>query len=287
MKKKISGTQRTMTMKTTKNQIDYFEKFYKPNGILKDKKDTRDYFLSVSAESAYPTFFRSDSWGKLEVKNQGRLGSCAGQSGDTAMEDIKGRETNDYSYDFSPMWLYYRTREISGMQDRDAGCYLRDICKVLQTQGISLEMLWPYDVNKVFINPSIISNVFARLFRIDSYYRCYNIVDIKEALTSGYSVIGGWEIFSSFYDAAGTGKVPMPISTDISRGGHAMWIGGWDDNRQELAIQNSWGKTFGDEGRVYIPYEYTVKYAYDIWALRPKGSNPAKSALIKALRLWR
>ena len=51
--------------------------------------------------------------------------------------------------------------------------------------------------------------------------------------------------------------------------GHAMTLIGYDDSKYGGAflIQNSWGKNKHNEGRIWIPYNVFVKYAYDIQSL--------------------
>jgi len=261
--------------KIEKQKIEYFKKNYKPNGILRDPVDDRDLTISKikTLNAEYPPIVESASWKKLRVKNQQRTNSCAGQSGDTAIEDIEFRNGRG-ELDFSPLWIYYNARKLSGLQDRDAGCYLRDVCKVLCNQGIALEEHWPFDASKVLTAPSAISNFFAGLFKQDSYYRCYTVEDIMEALTKGYSVMIGTAVFESYYKATGGDfTVKLPADGEQNYGGHAVSCQMVDRLNTRVGVQGSWGTGFGNGGFYYLSYEFLVKYGYDIWAVKPKRIN--------------
>ena len=64
----------------------------------------------------------------------------------------------------------------------------------------------------------------------------------------------------------------MPSPTDTLLGGHAVCIVGYDDSRSIFIGRNSWGKSWGDRGYFYIPYDY-----YDIWALIKNTTSKYKN----------
>lgn len=62
----------------------------------------------------------------------------------------------------------------------------------------------------------------------------------------------------------------MPREGEKILGGHAVMAVGYDDRRQWFVVRNSWGKTWGDEGYFYMPYEFmqNTNYASDFWTVR-------------------
>ena len=79
------------------------------------------------------------------------------------------------------------------------------------------------------------------------------------------------------------GKIPFPdAKTDRIVGGHAVVAVGYNDKTEitnkkgdkkkskgAFLIRNSWGKTWGDSGYGWLPYDYVLKWnlASDWWTL--------------------
>ena len=71
------------------------------------------------------------------------------------------------------------------------------------------------------------------------------------------AVIISINTYSSF-----TGNCPLPSEDDTLKGGHCMAMVGWDETG--WIIQNSWGKKWGNNGFLHLPYEYPVK---EVWGI--------------------
>jgi C1A family cysteine protease len=52
-------------------------------------------------------------------------------------------------------------------------------------------------------------------------------------------------------------------------GGHAVLCVGYNDRKQRWIMRNSWGKSWGDKGYFYLPYNYLLNnnLAGDLWVL--------------------
>ena len=74
-------------------------------------------------------------------------------------------------------------------------------------------------------------------------------------------IIFGIMVYSSFMSdsVASNGIVPMPdTSNETLEGGHCMTMIGYNDNTQQFICANSWGKSWGNKGYCYIPYNYLL-----------------------------
>jgi C1A family cysteine protease len=90
----------------------------------------------------------------------------------------------------------------------------------------------------------------------------------------------GFTVYSSIAQAESDGKIPFPGRGEKVEGGHAIMAVGYDDSLKikntssgettvgAMLIRNSWGKTWGDGGYGWLPYEYVLQeLAVDWWTL--------------------
>jgi len=83
--------------------------------------------------------------------------------------------------------------------------------------------------------------------------------EIKQCLANNLPVVIGILVYSSFESqmTAQTGNVVMPNPlTENLLGGHAALIIAYDDSKQVMTFQNSWGLSWGDKGFGYLPYAF-------------------------------
>ncbi|MFH1320521.1 MAG: C1 family peptidase [Bacteroidota bacterium] len=239
--------------------------------LKKDILDARDYIVK--------DIVKLDKYEKLppvytitrfctDIKSQGGLSSCGAFSLGAAYEVMRAKMNEQSKYDVSELFIYYNSRSISGTVDSDSGIYLRDGCKAMQKYGSSLELAWPYLPIKFSCKPSILAYLTGRFNRIESYYRCCTIKDIKLALSKQIPVISGIEIYSNFL------RYEKGIYNKISGnniGGHAMLVVGYDDTKNAFLIRNSWGLLWGEKGYCWISYDIFEKCLMDAWAIVPFG----------------
>ncbi|MDH7514071.1 MAG: C1 family peptidase [Clostridiales bacterium] len=93
----------------------------------------------------------------------------------------------------------------------------------------------------------------------------------------------GFTVYSSIEQASDSGKIPFPSLRDKIEGGHAVVAVGYDDRMKiknrygdketvgALFIRNSWGRSWGEEGYGWLPYEYVLRgLAEDFWSVLKK-----------------
>jgi len=101
---------------------------------------------------------------------------------------------------------------------------------------------------------------------------------IKAALSSGYPVVVGINVYSSFEggDVAQTGNVPLPQPGEQQLGAHAVVCVGYTYDR--WIMRNSWGAQWGDQGYFYLPIQYLTDpnlCTTDFWVITSVSKDPA------------
>ena len=171
----------------------------------------------------------------------------------------------------------------------DTGAFLRSTMGALVLFGVPPEEYWPYVVADYDKEPSAFCYAYAQNYQTISYYRLdppgttpTNLLNqIKTNLSAGLPSMFGFTVYSSYAQAASTGKIPYPTAGEKIVGGHAIVTVGYDDTMKikntntggiettgALLIRNSWGTEWGDNGYGWLPYNYVLKgLATDWWSL--------------------
>jgi len=205
------------------------------------------------------------------IWDQGQLGSCTAHAIAAAVEfdRIKQHLT---PIDPSRLFIYYNERAMEGTISSDAGAMIRDGVKSVATQGVCPEAHWPYDVRRFTIRPTPLCYQEAVRDRALAYRRVtQSLGEIQGCLASGYPIIFGFSVYSSFEtrEVARTGTTPMPSRKDQLLGGHAVLAIGYDDATQRFLVRNSWGSGWGDHGYFTLPYAYMTspQLTSDLWTI--------------------
>lgn len=203
------------------------------------------------------------------IVDQGKLGSCSANAFAGALGFLMNKNKKNF-IPLSRLFLYYNERVIENSVMSDSGAMLRDGIKTLVKQGICDESIWPYDIAKFTNQPSKICYVQALDRQILSYSRIITLDDMLTCLSSGFPFIVGISIFDSFesQQVAQTGAVPMPLSNETLLGGHAVVCVGYDNVNKFFIMRNSWGTSWGTQGYFTMPFNYMLKFANDMWAIR-------------------
>lgn len=232
--------------------------------VIADPCDWRDHYYN---------FARSTLKEKVDlrsmasaIESQSDLGSCTAQAIVGAYELLLRR---DYPADFvelSRLFLYYNAREEEQSVNVDEGVYIRDALKALDHYGVCEERLWPYDTSKFRIKPPTECYQNARQYRIKRYHRLSSKDDILDALSNGYPVVAGLVLYSGFDQITESDPVlPIPADNDKELGAHAVLFVGYDLEKEQVLVRNSFGPKWGEQGHFWVPFAYLDRDLTDAW----------------------
>ncbi len=221
------------------------------------------------------------------VENQLSIGSCTANAGAGMVEYFERRAFGKH-IDASRLFLYKATRNMLHWTG-DTGAFLRSTMGALVLFGVPPEEYWPYVVADFDKEPTAFCYAYAQNFQAISYYRLDPagtakpalLQSIKNNLAVGLPSMFGFTVYSSYAQAATTGKIPFPTAGDRIVGGHAIMAVGYDDSIKiknssagapettgALLFRNSWGTGWGMSGYGWLPYDYVLKgLATDWWSL--------------------
>ena len=241
----------------------------------RDLPDARDHIYK-SSTTRIPTSVDYRRYCS-PIDDQGQLGSCTGNAIAGAINLIDNKN-NNRAIRVSRMFIYYQERLLEGTTRIDAGAYIRDGIRACYTYGAPLETLWPYNIGLFRSQPTPAAYSDALNRKVTSYQRCLTLSDIKAALSAGYPVVIGFDVYESFESAvvARTGQMPYPNKRrEQLLGGHAVCVVGYQDSNSTLICRNSWGSGWGDRGYFYMPYAVITdtSMSSDFWAVDAVNSR--------------
>jgi len=233
--------------------------------------DPRDFYFKVSAPVPLPKSI--DLRPQCPpVYNQGSLGSCTANAIGAAYEFGLMKE-NKKVWTPSRLFLYYNERVIENTVNHDSGAQLRDGLKSLNKDGICDERLWKYKICKYRKKPSSKAYGAAKPNVIELYEKIPDgsLALMKQCLAKKTPFVFGFSVYESFEgeDIARTGIMPEWNPNESLMGGHAVIAVGYDDEKQQMIVRNSWGSDWGDKGYFYMPYSYisNANLASDFWCI--------------------
>ncbi len=234
--------------------------------------------LTRSLYSTLPTSYSLKKYAPIP-KSQGQFGTCVGWStayaGMTILESISKKRTNKTtttSNTFSPGFIY---KQIKSSNDAYCkfGSSIKEALTIMQTKGVCKYSDMTEINCPTYISPTVFTK--ARSYKITDFAKIFSLFDskdykikaVKKSLSENNPVIIGMNLPKSFYKAKGA-WVPTE-SSNLTYGGHAMCVIGYDDNKYGGAfeIMNSWGTNWGNEGFIWVKYNdfhNFVKYAYEM-----------------------
>lgn len=242
------------------------------------------------APSALPATVDLRAWCS-PVENQGALGSCTANAG-VGLVEYYERRAYGIHIDASRLFLYKVSRNLLRWTG-DTGAYLRTTMEALAAFGVPPENYLPYNVATFDVEPSAFCYSFARNYQALQYYRLDPagttppdlLLRIKTYLAANLPSMFGFTVYNSYGQAATTGKIPLPVSSDKIAGGHAIVAVGYDDSVKikntnaggvettgAILFRNSWGTGWGNAGYGWLPYEYLLRgLAVDWWSMTKSG----------------
>lgn len=210
------------------------------------------------------------------VGEQGNQTSCSAWAIGYAAVGVLGYSR--YSLDWnrlarSPAFIFNETKNAGPCNA--AGSTAPRVLDFIMKHGICSMQLMPYDEDDCSRSPSSAAYCDAANHRIQwgRLANSGNVDEYRIALAQGYPVVIAFYVTSGFRsdwhyngvwknDWNSSGKEPS---------GHAACVVGYDDSRQMLKVQNSWGTSGGDNGFFWIPYDMVrrkkIPEAYVVYSL--------------------
>ncbi len=129
-----------------------------------------------------------------------------------------------------------------------------DAMNLLRREGIATLADFPYDERSCSAIPSQAVKQRAREFAVADWRRV-NVQDeaeVKTQIASGFPVLIGMMVDDAFSRLAG--DQVYAANGGANRGGHAMVVVGYSDQRNAFKLINSWGTNWGSGGFGWISY---------------------------------
>jgi C1A family cysteine protease len=208
---------------------------------------------------------------------QGNIGSCTAFA-TTSMFDFVRRKNSMVSWQPSPLFTYYATRKAVDPVLTDSGATVRDALKSAARDGVSMERVWPYVIEKYNEHPPEEAWNIAEKHQALEYLRIndYDKNEWLNCLNDGYPFVFGINLYESFFDPIMQLMGGFMIDPDRWNekivGAHCMMAVGYIKNyngKKYVIVQNSWGTNWGDKGYCYIPLTYMMSNdTFDFWTIR-------------------
>lgn len=237
-------------------------------GAIFSELDVRDYkAVCTSANRIFPKTFELQM---VRVKNQGLVGSCVAHALSTVVEYynyIQNKSKEEMSVGY-----IYGNRNLSF--HKSSGMIVRDALATLKLYGDVEKKDFPDNIEVPFAIDKFnkqADDLYEKGYpnRISSYYRLKTKNDIKAALLSKNPVVMAIKWYGDMKVVDGI----LTTKYQKYRGGHCMVIYGW--NEKGWKVQNSWGKSWGENGTCIIPYDMKLEEAWMV------GDNITDNMTIK------
>jgi len=216
-----------------------------------------------------------------EIENQADSNSCVANAVAGAYEYLCKRkamengDAGDDVGDISRLFIYYvgRKRDLfngysGNIKVKDEGMFVRGAIEALQMKGACLAETFPFDLEKVNEMPDREAFAEAMDYKISDAMKVPLDLDaMKSCLAEGYPIVFALKLTKQFYTPDERGYVRTPDPEDpmaAEHGRHGMLLVGYSDRQEVFIVRNSWGTEWGDEGYVYVPYDYIANADFNL-----------------------
>ena len=179
---------------------------------------------------------------------------------------------------FSPSFVYNQIKAY-GDYNCTKGSYIADAMKLMNTVGIVKKNEFGYNVTNCtnkpnnFLMQKAVDNKIVTFERLARFDNPINLVGkVKKAISQKNPVVIG---MFNYGRLSGYGEL-WTAPTVPSKGGHAMVVVGYDDNKYGGAfeIMNSWGTRFRNGGFFWVRYNDFQNYVKTAYVLVDDTGTP-------------
>lgn len=222
-----------------------------------------------------------------EIRHQGYIFSCVGWAAGYGAMSIQRAILNKCTDKqvitrnaHSALFLYNQIKTADCKQ----GARISDALTFLQKNGDCLARQFDFEVNDCEQSPDSSVRTVARRFAIQDFLTLFGsnesselkVLRVKKVLAAQKPVVVGMSVLRNFYNLKNAEYWHPTLGSTTPAGGHALVVVGYDEHREAFRLMNSWGKTWGDSGYIWVKYkdfgDY-CKYAYAMYLLAPAQMN--------------
>lgn len=222
-------------------------------GAILSPIDIRDYKgIACARSESFPEEFELSM---PEVKNQGAVGSCVAHAISTVVE----YHSRLYEDELRPMSVGFIYGNRTNSAYTGIGMTTRDAIQVTCEYGDVVNTLFPYNEEVPEIIEKFeaqVDSLIAKSYpnRFTEFYLLHSKDDVKASLMQNGPVIFAMRWWDDIMIDKNGYMITKCETADSS---HCMVIYGW--NKDGWKVQNSWGTTWGKEGRCIIPYDVKIR----------------------------
>lgn len=204
------------------------------------------------------TFFLDIPSNAFSQGIQGSCSSCATAMAKSVVDHVQlGTAYPNNKIIYSPSYLYNQTKD--NPVSCEFGSQIYRNLEVLKTKGVCKYDDMPYSEIECSILPSADLDLLAASHKIDNYYvvNPISVAGIKQNIKAGSPVIVAFRIDNTFRDQYKNGKNKDKVWSSFEKYtaiAHATILYGWDDSKNAFRMLNSWGKSWADNGSVWVDY---------------------------------
>jgi hypothetical protein len=205
------------------------------------------------------------------IGDQGQYGTCiawsVGYNYKTAINGMdKGynaSQLNSAAYQFSPKDLFLAIPDT----DKGANCAgtsFVDALTLLQNRGVATMQTVPYsglgNCGKSNSNPNWVSEANQHKIKYWRKVEATSPNDIKALIANNIPVMLGAKLADNFM--SWNSEAVLSSNSSFNNVGqhsyHALVIAGYDDSKNAFRVINSWGKSWGSSGYIWVEYNFLL-----------------------------
>jgi C1A family cysteine protease len=230
------------------------------------------------------------------VRSQRGLESCTAIAiSDAVGWEFRRREPHGARelFEPSPLFVYYNARKRAGEEMLNTPVRPSDAMAAVQEYGICPESAWPYSPMRYRNRPPVHAYKAARAHAGLTFEQLeQDERALKDSLSEGAPFFLCLRLFPSNCEdfdrgeTALTGRLALPRPDEAPIRNHAMLAVGYDDASSVFVLRNSFGRGWGREGHLFLPYEYVLdpERAYAFWRVDRGAYGVVKEMSLKRAR---
>lgn len=238
--------------------------------LVQDPIDPRDFpYRMVGVRLGAPSIPKKVDYSSetRPIGDQGSTGSCVGWASAYGLRRWLYYKDTGKKLKFSVRFVWMGSKEYDPFDLNVpfdlSGTRIRDAFKIMRKFGACTDTLWPFSKQLPYPYWEKKIKSEALRYRIGEYHSLANNEARRVHLAKEGPFVVGVPVYSNWSYIGEDGLVPEPGG--YFRGGHAVFVVGYDDNKKLFKFQNSWSKDWGDKGYGYFSYDYMENHSWSSW----------------------